>query len=352
MRAKSSRPKAAAARSRAVAASAHPTTDHQSGIPVNPRSAEYLRQLLNGRRRSHAYLIVGPRGVGKTWLARVMANAAVCHRPSNGQACGDCESCAMFALNRHPDVTVVGEREQPTTVEHIRALLSTLDRRPTVSQRRVTVIDQAEQLTEEAANALLKSLEEPSGAGMFILTASSLRALPPTVVSRCAVVTVAPVPVETLKAQLIRDGLDSTRAGAIAVLSDGRPGIARYLATLPAAYEQFLADSDVLISVWRAPLHERLTMAADVVDDYQEPSRLIGLLERWQSLIGRLLRISAGLSDRGPRHEQLHDIARRLTPSSFAETADRLLAVRQRLNGTANTRLNIESLVLHLPRLV
>lgn len=155
-----------------------------------------------------AMLLVGPRGVAKTAFSLHLAQALLCSEPNaDGEACGTCQSCRLYLAGNHPDFRLLqatkvleGERtpeseagRSPTggassawiRVDQVRALGELLELRPHLGGRRVVVVDRAERLHASAANALLKTLEEPPQGVHFILVTGSPGQLPPTVLSRC-----------------------------------------------------------------------------------------------------------------------------------------------------------------------
>ena len=144
--------------------------------------------LLAGLKRGrtgHAYLFSGPRGVGKTTTARLVAMAVNCEREDPGERpCGECESCLLVRQNRHPDVIEL-DAASNNSVEDVRDLREKVRLASMRGGTRVWVLDEAHMLSRAAANALLKTLEEPPDNLVFVLATTEPEKLPPTILSRC-----------------------------------------------------------------------------------------------------------------------------------------------------------------------
>lgn len=167
---------------------------------------------------SHSYLFVGPSNVGKATVALVFAAALVSISE---------QSRARVMRHIHPDVSVVGpEGRAMLGVDQARQAISDASLRPVESERKVTIFDDASLMTEAAANALLKTLEEPPARTVFVLVAESEDDLPATVASRCRVVRFGRVPETELSAALLALGVDSERAAMTARIAGGSPGLA------------------------------------------------------------------------------------------------------------------------------
>lgn len=212
-----------------------------AGVRGHEVARAQLRRSIERGQLHHALLFVGPRGVGKATTARALARAIHC-RVAPGVGCGTCTSCHRIDTDRHAGVEwIVPETTgAKLKVEVARELASRLLLAPFEGDRHVVVIDPAESLTEQATNALLKTLEEPRPGVHFVLVAQSLDAMLPTILSRCAVVRfgrladddVAAV-LDAALAQQPDDDVaavpDDRRALAMR-LADGSPGVAIELA--------------------------------------------------------------------------------------------------------------------------
>ena len=158
----------------------------------NVRVRHTVESMLASGKIPHAILIEGDSGLGKTTLANFICRAAVCE----GQLppCGECDGCRLFENSNHPDVTVVSPEEgkKSISVQSVREIISDSSVVPQKADRKVFLILGAEALTVQAQNALLKVLEEPPKSVLFILTASSSKALLETIASRCAILTLSP----------------------------------------------------------------------------------------------------------------------------------------------------------------
>jgi len=213
-------------------------------------AVDYLRSALRAGRAPHGYLFQGPFGVGKKTAAAALAQVLLCHQPpAADRACGKCRSCRWLAaqknfLSDHPDLLpllknpgkdnekLVGDQEQIIPLDAVQALSEKLHRTPSQGSRRVVVIPEAHRMCAgqaEAANAFLKTLEEPPPSSIVILTSSRPEALLETIVSR-----VQPVRFRRLAAQDILKGLAASRKPEAerelaAVLSDGSLGRAKEL---------------------------------------------------------------------------------------------------------------------------
>ncbi|MEX1287063.1 MAG: DNA polymerase III subunit delta' [Acidimicrobiia bacterium] len=193
---------------------------------------------LLDRERVHpaqSYLFVGPSGVGKATVARIFAAALLC--PDAWRHDEPCRSCRRVASGNHPDLAVVEPEGAVMNVEQVRATILASNLTPVEGRRKVFLLDEAGVMTDGAANALLKTLEEPSVSTIFLLVAESIEDLPDTIASRCRVVPFSRVATDEVSGALVSLGVDPEPAGEAARIAGGRPGIALSVATEPRVAE-------------------------------------------------------------------------------------------------------------------
>jgi DNA polymerase III subunit delta' len=180
-----------------------------------------LQKALVSARLGHAYLFYGPSGVGKKLTALQFAKALVC-QGATAEACDRCASCHKMTTGNHPDVVVINPVGTSIRIEHIRAMQRQLSYKPYESQHTIVVIDGCESLTPPAANALLKTLEEPPASTLLLLLTSKKDALPLTIISRCQQIPFRPLAPPHIRAILIHQGIDEPTAALVAPLAEGR----------------------------------------------------------------------------------------------------------------------------------
>jgi len=188
------------------------------------RAVARLRQAWSGGRLAQAYCFVGPAGVGRRQTALALAQAVNCPTPSGGppDACGACPACRKIAAGRHPDVSlVVPEEKSVITIEQVRAVSARAGLRPYEGAVQVWILDPADEMQEPAANAFLKTLEEPARQTLFVLLVASRSALLPTIRSRCQEVPFGLLREADLEAILRRHGRGAEEAAALAAAADG-----------------------------------------------------------------------------------------------------------------------------------
>ncbi|GAA2988041.1 DNA polymerase III subunit delta' [Actinokineospora diospyrosa] len=236
-------------------------------VEVLSAAATAAAQLVDGTGTAagmtHAWLFTGPPGSGRSVAARAFAAALECTTPG-GIGCGECQGCHTAMSGTHADVRMVVPEGLSISVAEMRALVQTSARRPTSGRWQVVVITDADRLTEGAANALLKAVEEPPARTVFLLCAPSDHPddVSVTIRSRCRVVALrtpsAPAIAEVLQ---LRDRIDAETATWAASVCGGHVGRARRLATDPSARER--RDK-----VLRIPINlRRLSDVFDAADD-------------------------------------------------------------------------------------
>ncbi len=143
-----------------------------------------LKNAVKNDRVSHAYLFAGPRGVGKTTIARILAKSLNCLNPQEGEPCGKCENCQEIDRGNFPDLIEM-DAASNRGIDDIRAVREAVSYTPIKGKFKVYIIDEAHMLTKEAFNALLKTLEEPPPRTVFILCTTEYEKILPTILSRC-----------------------------------------------------------------------------------------------------------------------------------------------------------------------
>ena len=223
----------------------------------------YLKAALSRGRLAHAYLFLGPEGVGKESVARALAAALNCAEPrEDGDACGSCPSCIRLAAGTNPDFMVIYPtskgRQPQIKIEQIREFRRVTAYPPVAGGWRVALVKPAETLNDAAANALLKTLEEPPPRHLLILTAGVEADLFPTVVSRCQTLAFTPLPYPLITEELQRRGLSPSQATLLAALSGGSLG--RALALDP---EDLLRQRQEVLTDLEALSHGNSSTALD-----------------------------------------------------------------------------------------
>ena len=202
------------------------------------RAVDLLRRSLAGNRLAHAYVFSGPPGVGKRTTALALARACLCEREP-GSGCGSCRECRLVEAGSHPDLFIEDlERAQAeragasqVSIEQVRRVRGHLGLRPVRGPRKIGIVDDAERMTVDAQNALLKTLEEPPGCTTLVLVATNAAVLLPTIRSRCQQIRFAPLDESCVERLLVAEGVSEADARTAAVLAEGSLERARELAS-------------------------------------------------------------------------------------------------------------------------
>jgi DNA polymerase III subunit delta' len=183
-----------------------------------------LTRSLAAGRTPHAYLFRGPEGVGKQLFAQVMAATLNCRQTLDGAACGNCSSCRKFRSGNHPDFVVIRPEQGSIKIDRIRELIKALSYPPYESATRVVLLEDIHTMRREAANSLLKTLEEPPENNLLILTVESSKSILSTISSRCQTIPFFQLSQGDTVRILLEKGMEDKTAVLLARLSEGSPG--------------------------------------------------------------------------------------------------------------------------------
>ena len=283
-----------------------------SQIVGHQKNKEFLKRFLNREERPHALLFYGPEGIGKCLLAKEFARAFLCHDKGAQRPCGQCESCRLLNFETgnfaHPDYLYYDpmtddEQEKKKTkiisVNQIRNLIKQAAFGPTLSKHKICIINEADTMNQEAANSLLKLLEEPPDKWFFILIASSVSRLLPTILSRVIQVRFTPLTVEETKQALLLKEIPEAEADLLAHLSDGSLGQALRFREERILDFRNMALKYVAEFPMQAPMTYLLTedYFSDIIPASGGNEQLQQFLSMTVSLLRDLLFVKSGLPD-------------------------------------------------------
>ncbi len=318
-------------------------------------AVDMLRQHIARGEVRHAYLFTGPQGVGRRNLALQFARALNCTQPPKpGEYCGECRSCKALAQSNHTDLTIIQRLEDKTRIliDQIRSLQHTLILAPYESRYRIALLVNFHEATDEAQNALLKTLEEAPEKVILLLTADSPESLLPTIVSRCELMRLRPMPLEELEKVLVKNWKASKEeAGLLSNLSLGCPGKAiRYLQQ-PELLAQRRNWFEEALRLLHASRRERFQFAEH---ESKNRDQLKSMFQTWISLWRDLMILSQGSElplINMDFKTQLVALARQITPDTAHQCIASLNSGLDRIEMNANPRLLLEVLLLDWPLL-
>ena len=320
------------------------------------RPIMWLQTAVKTNHLGHAYLFHGEPAIGKRQTAIALTQLLHCEKPqldSTPDACGTCRSCHQVEQAIHPDCLFIetedGQKQNPKIkIDQIRAIEHLFIYRPLVGSHKVCLIDEADTMTTEAANALLKTLEDPPDHCLFLLVSSRPEHLLPTIRSRCIALRFSPLPVSDIDEFLRQHtSMEPSDAKLVATFSEGRLGLALCLAPeeLKVKLRQY----------WALLFGEHLTSATQVFDiseslvkSNQVPEAIQWFQQGLRDLL--LLSLEASNSPMLYRDQEptLRQLAQRITPSVIVELLQELQQLERSQQRNLNMQIGLEQFFFHL----
>ena len=329
------------------------------------RALASLKKSLAERGPSHAYLVTGPAQAGKTRLALDLARVLNC--TDSEPPCDICRSCKEIEAGRHPDVEIVSvgglcdenehdhQRDNSKDIKicQIRRLKRLTSLQPFQGRTRVIIVEPAEALNVHAADALLKTLEEPPDHVVLILVAASEESLLETIRSRCRQIALAAVPTAAIQRELLRRGVEPDQAGLLARLSGGRIGWALASSKDPGVLTERSARLTRLEMLGAAGRAERLAFTSELASRFSRTRQdIYALLSLWESWWRDVLLIHEGCEKLVAHEDRLPALRAAVENVGAPAVVKALRALRdcrQHLDENVNPRLALDVLVLRMP---
>jgi DNA polymerase-3 subunit delta' len=326
---------------------------------------EAFRHVVLRRRLAHAYLFLGPPGVGKRLFAQELAKALLCEGPSQPDtgltACDRCAACALVDANTHPDFFTVQRPEDKNEmpIELVQELCAGFALKSARGHGKVAILDDADDLNEESANCFLKTLEEPPPRSVFILIGTCGDRLLPSILSRCQSVRFGPLPDDAVAAILKQQDIhDPALLQRLVSLADGSPGQA--LALADAALWDF--RKQLLGGLARVPI-DTLALAKSFAEFVEDAAKEMSPQRRRAALVLRLLieafrdalHLSLGLEPNAADADErrlLSALTNRASPEKFLALLERCLETEQHIDRYVQLTLVLEALLDALSQLL
>ncbi|MDD5701622.1 MAG: DNA polymerase III subunit [Dehalococcoidales bacterium] len=323
----------------------------------------FQRALIQGR-LAHAYLMVGPTQVGKMTLARELAMALNCRVEIDRRPCGECVSCRKISAGKHADVMITGLNQAPAPdenkekteigIEQIKDMLRTASLPPFEGEYRVYIIDEAANLSMEAANRLLKTLEEPPEKVTFILLTANAGLIPATVISRCQRLNLSRLKTDDIESLLIsRYNTEPEKARLLACLSRGSPGWAIEAAQKTSFLQERSEKMERVIAIIKSAYSERFAAAAQMAQQFGKKREAVyETLDAWTSWWRDLLLVKTGCTGdiiNIDYRAALAEMAGAFSLTQMKTAVRYILEAGEQLKLNANSRIVFENLMLSLP---
>ena len=310
------------------------------------RQKEILSRALANGRIAHAYLFSGPDGIGKRLMAMALARAIVCLEQRN---CGHCLACRKIDHHNHPDLHLLEPDGNSIKSDQIRSFQRELNLKPLEAPRKICMIEQADAMTIGAANALLKTLEEPRGDTLLILLSAQPNRLLETIRSRCQPLPFTRHPNSRIQAELEKQlGIESTESHVLAALSEGS-----FKKAFGKDRELYLEQRRELLKTLTGLSSGSILPILDFADQLAADKTILpDILEIFQAFYRDVLMTLQGRGDEElvnlDLKDKIHRASSRESVATTLSKLDALIEVRRQLDRNVNRQLAMEVLLLKL----
>ena len=324
------------------------------------QAIDFFRRAVRTRRLAHAYILVGPEGVGKRRFARALAQYLFCEKPQD-DSCGSCRPCRLIQSDRFGDLHWYRREEdrQQLRVEVIEQFLHEISFKPLEADRKVFVVEDADKLNVSSANRLLKILEEPPEASLLLLLALDVRDFPPTILSRCHVIRLQPLAQADLARWLEKEhACPSERAAYLAHFTMGSPGLAVELIR-----SGFFEEREWLMNLATslrpgehfAPAEEMFRRAGgsdEAAQDRRETLlRFFDVLDLfYRDVLAATLGDGEAMLVNTDRRKDIDSLGKRLSPEEAGRILGSIEEARRAMSFNANQKLLLENLAFDIAK--
>lgn len=318
-------------------------------IRGNEKIKAYFERAFKEKRLSHSYLFEGSTGIGKKTMAMAWANLLLCENSQANKPCGVCKSCELLKAGNHPDLIMIEKDAKTTKIDAIREkLVLEMETKPYRSAYKIVIVKDADSLTPEAQNAMLKTMEEPPSYGMIILMTQNAEFLLPTIRSRCVQLRFEP-----LKEQELYDCLESTYLPAIkkriyVSFCDGKLGVLKQLLHDESFLERREKSVQYLLRLEKVDLMAMYELIKEITEEKENLAEILEFWELWYRDLAVLKTTGQDNLYYLDYKEQLLDSASKLTYNKISTSLLALRDAKLQVYQNVYTTFIIENLLLNL----
>ncbi len=324
---------------------------------------QFLQKNIENGKLAHAYLFSGKEHLGKSLLAEQFIASILCNdynEKNKSKAeilpCGQCVFCSQIAKGIHPDIYFLKKEEDKKniSVEQVREMQKLLQMASFLNSYKIALIENAEDLSESAQNALLKILEEPKPKTILILISSDHNLLLPTIVSRCQLIKFFPVSNEKIFGHLINLGTNREQASIFAALACGQIGLAIDFYKKSDLFNEYLGRIENFLNIFNNNINARFKILEKLLANFKTNLEIIDFLnlqlDSWQLVLRDILAIqnhSEYLIINLHFKDKLAEFAKLYSIEKVIKLQKEIDQIKKYLNYNINPRLAVENLVLN-----
>ncbi|MHC1749210.1 MAG: DNA polymerase III subunit delta' [Cellulosilyticaceae bacterium] len=310
---------------------------------------KYFDKAITNDHLSHSYIFEGPYGIGKQTMALAVAKKLLCENKDTQKPCNVCKACHMVDALTHPDLIVVNKDTKVTKIDTIREnVVKTMDVKPYQGKYKVLIVTEADTITIEGQNAMLKAIEEPPSYGVILLLSENMSRLLPTIKSRCIHIRFNPLSTELIMDYLKKEGFGAEKANVYAQFSQGCIGVIQKLKNDETFIEKRNKSIQYLERLERANLMEVYGLVKELCDQKEDIIEILDFWTLWYRDVGILKSMDKPNLYYSDYKNQLLDITYKLPYNKITTNISLIRQAKIEINQNIYATFVIENLLLKL----